>query len=36
MDLFNLKEYSIVMTFGVLNETLKKNVPLLYSFYKIT
>ena len=36
MDLFKLKECSIVMTFGVLNETLKKNVPLLYSFYKIT
>ena len=36
MDLFKLNECSIVMIFGVLNETLKKNVPLLYSFYKIT
>ena len=36
MDLFDLKEYSIAMTFGMLNETLKKNVPLFYSFYKIT
>lgn len=35
MDLFNLEECSIVMTFGVLNETLKKNVPLFYDFYKI-
>lgn len=35
MDLFNLKECSIVMTFGVLNETLKRNVPLFYDFYKI-
>lgn len=35
MDLFDLKEYSIAMTFGMLNETLKKNVPLFYDFYKI-
>ena len=35
MDLFKLKECSIAMTFGVLNETLKRNVPLFYDFYKI-
>lgn len=35
MDLFKLKECSIVMTFGILNETLKRNVPLFYDFYKI-
>ena len=35
MDLFKLNECSIVMIFGVLNKTLKRNVPLFYDFYKI-